>query len=165
MLVKHGAVVSQLQPMTVSTMVGVQQTAEFIVRPISGQAKLTRNCSKNPLRISDGPRIHLETRLNEIPIVLSDHQYHSLVRLFDSFQLRMKAHKFHRWKPAASVRERPGEWWKFAIDVKLREITERNYRRSRKYALTRAQQNVVYVMGYTQHLTQVCFVTNHVTFM
>lgn len=146
---------SQLQPMTASVMSGLQQSAEFIVKPVSGQAKLTRNCSKNPLKISDGPRFHLETQLEEIPLVLSDKQYHSLVRLSDSFQLRMKAREFSRWKPTVKVRDKPREWWRFAINVKLREIRERNRRKSIKYVLKRAQQNVVYVMGYTQHLTQV----------
>ena len=155
MLLKHGAVISQLHPMTASTMSGLQQSAEFIVKPVSGQAKLTRNCFKNPLKISDGPRFHLETQLEEIPIILSDNQYHSLVRLSDSFQLRMKAREFSRWKPTVKVRDKPREWWIFAIDVKLREIRERNRRKSMKYTLKRAQQNVVYVMGYTQHLTQV----------
>ena len=153
---KHGSVMSQLQPMMASTMMGLQQSAEFIVKPLSGQAKLTRNRSRNPLKISDGPRFHLETQLNEIPIVLSDHHYRTLVLLFDSFQLRMKAREFRRWKPTAKIKERPGEWWRFAIDVTLRKIRERNRRRSMKYTLQRAQQNVVYVMGYTQHLTQVC---------
>ena len=158
---------SQIQPMTASTMVGRQQSTEFIVKPVSGRAKLTRNCSKIPLRISDGPRLHLETELKDIPIVISDKQYHSLVSLSDSFQLRMKAKEFQRWKPNVKVRENPREWWKFAIDTKLREIRERNRRRSVKYTLKRAQQNVVYVMGYMQHLTQVCLchchMTNHVT--
>ena len=147
---------TQLQPMTASTMMGVEQSAEFIVKPLSGQAKLTRNCSKNPLKISDGPRFHLETQLNEIPILLSDRQYHTLVHLFDSFQLRMKAREFGKWKPTAKVKEKPREWWRFAINVKLREIQERNRRRSLKHTLMRAQENIVYVMGYTQHLTQVC---------
>ena len=146
---------SQLHPMTASTMSGLQQTAEFIIKPVSGQAKLTRNRSKNPLKISDGPRFHLETQLEEIPIILSDKQYHCLVHLSDSFQLRMKAREFSRWKPTVKVRDKPREWWRFAIDVKLREIREKNCQRSVKYTLKRAQQNVVYVMGYTQHLTQV----------
>ena len=156
MLLKHGAVMSQLEPMTASTMMGREQTAEFIIKPVSGQAKLTRNQSRNPLKISDGPRFHLETQLKEIPIVLSDKQYHSLVRLSNSFQLRMKAREFRRWKPTVKVKDKPRDWWRFAIDVKLREIRERNCRRSVKYTLKRAQQNVFYVMGYTQHLTQVC---------
>ena len=152
---KRGAVMSQLQPMMTSTMMGAPQTAEFIVKPLSGQAKLTRNRSKNSLKISDGPRFHLETQLNEIPIVLSDEQYHTLVRLSDSIQMSLKAREFRRWKPVVGVRESPGIWWRFAIDVKLREIRERNRRKSLKYILTRARQNIVYVMGYTQHLTQV----------
>ena len=155
MLLKHGALATRLHPMTTSTMMGAMQTAEFIVKPFSGQAKLTRNHSRKPLKISDGPRFHLETQLDEIPIVLSDEQYRTLVHLYDLVQMRWRAREFRRWKPSVGVKENPGIWWRFAIDVKLREIRDRNRRRSLKFTLMRAQQNVVYVMGYTQHLTQV----------
>ena len=63
--------------MTVST-IDMQPPPEFIVKPVSGKAKLTRNCSKVPLRISDGPRFHLDAQLEEIPVIVSDRQYQAL---------------------------------------------------------------------------------------
>ena len=78
MLLKHASVASQEQPMTASTIADVQPLPEFIIKPVSGKAKLTRNCSKVPLRITDGPRFHLDAQLEEIPIVLSDRQYQAL---------------------------------------------------------------------------------------
>ena len=138
--------------MTTSSMLGLLPSIECIVQPISGQARLTRNCSKLPLKISDGPRFHLDVQLEEIPIVLSDQQYALLVSLFNAFQLRKLASKFQRWRSeSVGAKSR----WKFALDVTLEKIQERNIRHSLKFAQRRAQQNVVYVQGYTRHLTEV----------
>ena len=46
-------------------------------------------------------------------------------------------------------------WWRFAMDAALERIRRRNKRCSIKFALERARQNVVYVRGYTQQLTEV----------
>ena len=106
MLLKHASVVSQEEPMTASTMSGEQPPVEFIIRPVSGQAKLTRNCSKTSLRIVDGPRFHLDVQVDEIPVVLSDKQYQSLVNLFEVFGLRVRAQMYRKWRPNVAVKER-----------------------------------------------------------
>ena len=153
---KHAAVLTQQEPMTASSLLGVQPTIECLIRPISGQARLTRNCSESPLKISDGPRLHLDVRVDEIPISLSDRQYHRLVKLLDAFKLRVRASKFQKWRPSvATVRGHGRVWWRFAQDVTLERIRRRNRRSSLKFALQRAHQNVVYVRSYTQHLTEV----------
>lgn len=151
---KHGSVISQQQPMTASTILGATPTTECLVKPVNGQAKLTRNCSKTPLKISDGPRFHLDVQLDEIPIFLSDHQYQSLMHVFETFNLRFKARKFQRMRPLVGVAGNPGEWWRFAIETALHKIHQRNKTKSRGFALKRAQQNVSYVLAYTQQLTQ-----------
>ena len=46
-------------------------------------------------------------------------------------------------------------WWGFALEAALARIRRKNQRCSVKFALRRAHQNVVYVRGYTQHLTEV----------
>ena len=106
MLLKHAAVSSQQQPMTASTISSLEHSAEYIIRPVSGQAKLTQNCSKSPLRISDGPRFHLDVQLDEIPVVLCGHQYQAFVKLFEVFNLRFQAQKFRKWRPSTTLKER-----------------------------------------------------------
>ena len=44
--------------------------------------------------------------------------------------------------------------WKYAIDAILSDIQQKNWRRSPKFVLTRAHQNVQYVQGYVQYLTK-----------
>ena len=256
MLLKKAAVSSWQQPMTASTISSLGHPVEYIIQPVSGQAKLLRNCSKTPLRISDGPRFHLDIQFGEIPIVLCDHQYQAFVKLLEVFNLRFRAQLYQKWRPSVPVKERwvsslfcsslllspfplllpnppsplflcplplppslslfaffdlyphlsffpvslpfsllllsplsppsrlsssfslsipqspsrvlcatiwispspfsPRAWWKFATDCVLHKIQDRNKRHSKSFALKRARQNVVYVLGYTQHLTQVC---------
>ncbi len=92
--------------MTASTMSGLQPTTEFVIRPVGGQARLTRNSVKTPLRILDGPRFHLDVQLGEIPVVVTDQQYQTLVGLFEVVSLRLKAQSYRRWRPRVTVTER-----------------------------------------------------------
>ena len=153
MLVKHGSVLTQQDPMTASTLLGVMPTCQCLVKPVSGQAKLTRNCSKTPLKISDGPRIHLDIKLDEIPVQLSDTQYEALVRVSEAFGMRVRARRFQRLRPLVGVAGNAREWWWFAIETALERIRHRNKTQSKDFALERARQNVVYVSAYVQHLT------------
>ena len=154
MLMKHGSVITQQDPMTASTLLGAPPTSECLIKPVSGQAKLTRNCLKTPLKISDGPRLHLDVQLDTIPVSLSDTQYESIVRVLESFHLRIQARKFQRWRPLVGVAGNAREWWGFAIATARQKIRQRNKSLSKHFALLRARQNVVYVTAYAQHLSQ-----------
>ena len=106
MLLKEAAASSWQQPMTASTISSLGHSVEYIIQPVSGQAKLLRNCSKTPLRISDGPRFHLDIQFGEIPIVLCDHQYQAFVKLLEVFNLRFRAQMYQKWRPSVPVKER-----------------------------------------------------------
>ena len=123
MLLKNSAAVAQQQPMTTSSMIGAMPSIESIIKPVSGQTRLTRNCSTTPLRISDGPRLHLDVRLEEIPIQLSDQHYCLLVKLFSAFKMRVRAEKFKRWRPTGKpVLGNAALWWRFAINATMDRI-------------------------------------------
>ena len=102
---KHTSVCYQPDLMTSSTFDGLQASHTLIVRPISAQLKLTRNCTASPLRLEDGPRFHFDVSMEEIPVSLTQGQYAVLVKLFHVFGLRLKARKFLKWRPDASVKE------------------------------------------------------------
>ena len=106
MLLKKAAVSSWQQPMTASTISSLSHPVEYIIQPVSGQAKLLRNCSKTPLRISDGPRFHLDIQFGEIPIILCDHQYQAFVKLLEVFNLRFRAQMYQKWRPIVPVKKR-----------------------------------------------------------
>ena len=155
---KRGEVANQQNRMTASSMSGICPSIEPVVQSVSGQAKLTRNCSKVPLKISDGPRIKLDVQLEEIPIVVSDRQYALLVMLLDVLKLRARASKFRKWwsdEKGGSEGMTARKMWKFALRVTMENIQQRNVRCSIGFALKRARQNVTYVAGYMRHLTEV----------
>ena len=106
MLLKKAAASSWQQPMTASTISSLGHPVEYIIQPVSGQAKLLRNCSKTPLRIIDGPRFHLDIQFGEIPIILCDHQYQAFVKLLEVFNLRFRAQMYQKWRPSVPVKER-----------------------------------------------------------
>ena len=106
MLLKKAAANSWQHPMTASTISSLGHPVEYIIQPVSGQAKLLRNCSKTPLRISDGPRFHLDIQFGEIPIILCDHQYQAFVKLLEVFNLRFRAQMYQKWRPSVPVKER-----------------------------------------------------------
>ena len=159
---KRAEALSQRDPMTTSSMSGVCPPLELVVRSVNGQAKLTRNSSKRPLKISDGPRFNLDVQLEEIPIVISDEQYALLVKLLQSVRMRTRTNRLRKWwRDEGGAGSGRGEertarrLWKFALGVTVGDIRDRNSRCSRSFALKRARQNVSYVNGYMRHLTEV----------
>lgn len=154
MLRKHASVMTQQESMVASTIFGATSTTECLIKPVNGQAKLTRNCSKSSLKITDGPRFHLDIQLEDIPLSLSDRQYEAMMHMFDSFSLRFKAHKFQCRRPLVSVAGHTTKWWEFVIETVLHKIRQRNRIRSPEFALRRARQNISYVVAYMRHLTQ-----------
>jgi len=156
--------------MTTSSISGGRSPLELIVRSVCGQAKLTRNSSKHPLRISDGPRLNLEVQLEEIPIVVSDEQYTLLVKLLHALRRRTRANRLQKWWREGGGARGSGErekrtakkQWKFALGVTMGDIQDRNTRCSQSFALKRARQNVSYVHNYMRHLTEVGVVSGPV---
>lgn len=98
-------VCSQSDPMTSSTFEGLR-THTLMVRPVSAQLRLTRNCSSSPLRLVDGPRFHFDVSMEEVPVSLTQGQYAMLVKLLHVFGLRLKARRFLKWRPDTPVKER-----------------------------------------------------------
>ena len=92
--------------MSASTMAGVEPTVDVILKPICGQAKLTRNCSKTPLGATEGPRFLLEAHLEEIPVVMSEQQYGVMVRMVEVIGRRWRARRYRRWRPSGGAREK-----------------------------------------------------------
>ena len=103
MLHKRANAMAMQDPMSSSFFSGVSHTLEHIVRPVSCRAQITRNCSPNPLRISDGPRVAVRVTVEDVPIVLSEQQFGALLELTEAFRMRFRAEKYYRWRPKSSV--------------------------------------------------------------
>lgn len=84
----------------------LSQEHEYIIQPVSVQAKMKRNTSALPLRSPNLPRIALDVEIESIPLALSQTQYRCMiewVKEWKNFELKRK---FLKWRPDKSVKER-----------------------------------------------------------
>lgn len=102
---KRAQVVSSADMMT-SSMFSASSSCTFIVKPVSAQTKITRNCSSSPLRISDGPRVKVKVRVEDVPVVISEEQCCAFVKLSSTVAMRTLSQRYIRWRPTSSVNER-----------------------------------------------------------
>ncbi|XP_033641822.1 vacuolar protein sorting-associated protein 13D-like isoform X2 [Asterias rubens] len=122
---------------------------DYLVEPVSAEAKLRRNGSPLPLRSRSTPRFICDVNLQKIPLSLSEEQYHGTIALAREFERSGRARLCRRWKPAVPVQGHCSEWWNFAITSTLHGIRERNKRRSPQFISQRIQKNQRYIGAYT----------------
>ena len=103
---KKAAMATQQDTMSASMMASHQPSVEVVVKPTRGQVKLTRNCSKNPLTSSDGPRFSLDIQLDDIPVVVTDTQYCCVVRGVEEMVRRWRGRRWRKWKPLDAVSDK-----------------------------------------------------------
>ena len=106
MLHKSSSVMATHDMMASSYFSGLSPPTSDLVKPFSAEARITRNCSPNPLKISDGPRINLDIKLQEVPIVLSENQFIQFVQLLEVFKLRMRSQNYRNLRPKSSISEK-----------------------------------------------------------
>lgn len=87
---------------------------EFIIKPVSAQAKLKRDRSETPLRTRNRPRLTCDLQWNEVPLSLNEYQYESLVNCFRGLDDVAKFKKYRLLQPNESIKENPRAWWRYA---------------------------------------------------
>lgn len=98
MSAKSSAVAS-MDPMTCSTNTKGAVSSWFIVKPATGQARLTRNCLSRPLRLNEGPRFQLEINIGKVAVVILDKQYDTAYKMIDHLRLYSKGLQYCKWRP------------------------------------------------------------------
>ncbi|XP_031630682.1 vacuolar protein sorting-associated protein 13D isoform X2 [Contarinia nasturtii] len=110
---------------------------EYIVSPVSAQARFKRDRSEMPLRTRSRPRLTCDLILNEVQLTLSDWQYKQMVECVRGLDDISKYRRFRLLRPEQSVHEAPKAWWLYAArcnGVKIvprhsiRNITKENLR-------------------------------------
>jgi vacuolar protein sorting-associated protein 13D len=140
--------------MSSSVFTGYSHPTRHLVKPFSAQGLMTRNCSSEPLKISSGPRINMDIKLDEILVSLDQGQFASFISLSKAFKLRFKSQHYRHIRPKVPLQNNARIWWGFAIECVLIDIRKKRKSLSLDFALTRAKQCVAYVSAYTDHLTQ-----------
>lgn len=103
---KSLSVIAMQNMMSSSYFSGISPLTKHIIKPFSAQGQITRNCSSEPLRISDGPRICLNIHLEDVPIVISEKQFASFLKLSNAFRSRLIAQKYRHLRPKCSIKEK-----------------------------------------------------------
>ncbi|XP_074663009.1 intermembrane lipid transfer protein VPS13D-like [Tubulanus polymorphus] len=125
---------------------------EYILEPVSAQAKMKRFTTPLPLRNPNNPRILLDIQLESIPVTLTNQQHKGVILWLKEFDRFEKLLKYRKWKPTAKVKKKALLYWWFAIKCVLVEIQEKNRHRTKEYMHQRARDNVSYVKSYTEYL-------------
>ncbi|KAM4646860.1 intermembrane lipid transfer protein VPS13D isoform 5-T7 [Amazona ochrocephala] len=116
----------------------------YIMEPVCTSALLKRNCSKEPLRSRQTPRLECDIQLETIPLKLSQMQYQQIMGFLKELARKERQLKFRKWRPKVSITENCQEWWIFALNANLSEIREQRQRSTWEFVLHRAQDAVSY---------------------
>ncbi|XP_076807510.1 intermembrane lipid transfer protein VPS13D-like [Clavelina lepadiformis] len=125
---------------------------EYMLCPVSGEARFTRACSHLPLRSRKTPRLTLDLDLSSIPLQLNKPQYNQMLVL-GAEVARWDTRKKNRvGRPAFTVTENPGMWWRWAMNTHIERIKQKRQRLTFSFMLKRAKSLTTYVKSYRQYL-------------
>ncbi|XP_042334804.1 vacuolar protein sorting-associated protein 13D isoform X2 [Sceloporus undulatus] len=127
----------------------------YILEPVCTSALLKRNCSKEPLRSRNTPRLEFDIQLETIPLKLSQTQYRQIMDFLKELDRKERQIKYRRWKPKVTVSQNCREWWRFALDAHIAEIRDQRERSSWDFVLHRARDAVFYTDLYYKMLKEV----------
>ncbi|XP_077970761.1 intermembrane lipid transfer protein VPS13D-like isoform X2 [Styela clava] len=122
--------------------------SQFLLTPVCGQAKLTKNSSTLPLRSKNQPRISLGVMLGEISLHLSHTQYKQAIFLASELSRSEKRNIHKDGRPTGTFEKCAKKWWEWAIETHLKQIKKLKTRSSKSFILNRAKNNVEYVRMY-----------------
>lgn len=88
--------------------------SQYIIKPVSAQAKLKRDRSEIPLRTRSRPRLTCNLIWNEIYLSLKESQYNALVNGVNGLYDLAKHKQYRLIQPRVSVKENVRAWWIFA---------------------------------------------------
>lgn len=115
---------------------------QFILRPVSGQAKVDLDKSGDPYN----PKIKTNLLFEEIGLVIDDDQYRDGLMMVDLFHYFIRHQEYKRHQPkGVTPKEDPRAWFKFAGDAVLNKIHERNRRWTWDYIRERRDDRLRYI--------------------
>ncbi|KAH7368024.1 vacuolar protein sorting-associated protein [Plectosphaerella cucumerina] len=115
---------------------------QFILRPVSGQAKIVLD-KTGEVRI---PKAKASLLFEEIGLVLDDDQYRDGLMMVDLFHYFIRHQEYKKYQPkGVTVKEDPKAWFRFAGNAVLGKIHERNRRWSWDYFRERRDDRIRYI--------------------
>jgi vacuolar protein sorting-associated protein 13A/C len=115
---------------------------QFILKPVSGKAKIAIDKSGK----ADRPHIKSGLIFDEIGLVLDDDQYRDALMMVDLFHYFIRHQEYKKLQPkGVSPKEDPKAWLQFAGNAILSKIHERNRRWSWSYFKERRDDRTRYI--------------------
>ena len=115
---------------------------QFILKPVSGQAKIEIDKSGKV----DRPHIKARLIFDEIGLVLDDDQYRDALMMVDLFHYFIRHQEYKKLQPkGVTPKEDPKAWLKFAGDAVLSKIHDRNRRWSWEFFKERRDDRIRYI--------------------
>ncbi|KAH7346737.1 putative vacuolar protein sorting-associated protein 13 [Rhexocercosporidium sp. MPI-PUGE-AT-0058] len=115
---------------------------QFILKPVSGQAKIEMDKSGK----IDRPHIKAGLIFDEIGLVLDDDQYRDALMMVDLFHYFIRHQEYKKLQPkGVTPKEDPRAWLKFAGNAILSKIHDRNRRWSWAFFKERRDDRIRYI--------------------
>ncbi|KUI67657.1 Vacuolar protein sorting-associated protein 13 [Cytospora mali] len=115
---------------------------QFILKPVSGQAKIEMDKSGDV----HAPKWKANLLFDEIGLVLDDHQYRDALMMVDLFHYFIRHQEYKKYQPkGVTAKEDPRAWFRFAGDAVLRKIHDRNRRWSWEFFRERRDDRLRYI--------------------
>jgi vacuolar protein sorting-associated protein 13A/C len=115
---------------------------QFILKPVSGQAKIELDKTGRP----QVPKFKANLLFDEIGLVLDDQQYRDALMMVDLFHYFIRHQEYKKYQPkGVSPKEDPRAWLRFAGNAVLSKIHERNRRWSWDYFRERRDDRQRYI--------------------
>ncbi|CAG0914453.1 unnamed protein product [Notodromas monacha] len=125
---------------------------DYVISPVSGEAKLKRNLSASALKSKATPRVTCDLSLEEINISLSQLQYQSIFAWLKGLVFLERNRKYCRFRPKVPVKGNAKAWWDFAVNCHLDKCRRQRKQRTMEFLTRRVTEVIVYVTIYRRHL-------------
>jgi vacuolar protein sorting-associated protein 13A/C len=141
-LASHEEILSKCKDMIVDAENSGGTIHQFILKPVSGRAKLELDQSGK----LDRPKVKAGLLFDEIGLVLDDDQYRDALMMVDLFHYFIRHQEYKKLQPkGVTPKEDPRAWLKFAANAVLSKIHERNRRWSWAYFKERRDDRIRYL--------------------
>lgn len=141
-LMSHEDMVTNFKTMIVKAESDIPADHQFILKPVSGQAKLEMDKTGS----STAPKLKATLLFDEIGVVLDDDQYRDALMMVDLFHYFVRHQEYKKYQPkGVRPKEDPRAWFRFAGNAVLSKIHERNRRWSWDYFRERRDDRKRYI--------------------
>lgn len=139
---EHAEMIKTFKAMIGSADQNVGVDHQFILKPVSGQAKIELDKSGD----AHTPKWKANLLFDEIGVVLDDDQYRDSLMMVDLFHYFIRHQEYKKYQPkGVRPKEDPRAWLKFAGDAVLSKIHERNRRWSWEFFKERRDDRIRYI--------------------